>query len=66
MKGPELAQDTPKPSSQHKMSLFAPEKQSIGNKRQRQKTEDKGEKKRGKGEWGEGLFAPVGQRTASG
>jgi hypothetical protein len=48
MEGPESAQDTPRPSSQHKGGLFAPERQRAGNKRQRLETEDKGQEKKKK------------------
>lgn len=49
MEGPDLAQGTPIPSSQHKGELFVPEGQRAWNNRQRQDTEDKGAKKRNKG-----------------
>ena len=57
-----LAQDLPRPSSQHKGDLFAPEGQRAGNKRQRQEIEDEGEGERNKGE-GEGIFVLEGNRT---
>ena len=59
MEGPESAQDTPRPSSQHKGGLFAPEGQRAGNKRQRQETENEGEGERKKG-YEEKGFAWVG------
>ena len=43
------AQDTPRPSSQHKGDLFAPEGQRAGNKRQTQEIEDEGEGNKGEG-----------------
>jgi hypothetical protein len=43
-----LAQDLPRPSSQHKGGLFAPEGQRVGNKRQRQEIEDEAEGKGGR------------------
>jgi hypothetical protein len=46
LKRPELAQDTPRPTSQHKGNLFAPEEQRAENKRERQETEDQREGKR--------------------
>lgn len=59
MKRPELAQDIPRPSSQHK-DVFAPEKQRTGNKKQRREIEDEGEGKRNKEE-GEGIFTTAPQ-----
>lgn len=50
VKGPAPAQDTPRPSSQHKADLFALEEKRRRNKRQRQQIEDKGEGKRNKGQ----------------
>ena len=46
---------TPRPSSQHKGDLFAPEGQRAGNKRQRQEIKGEGV--------GEVIFVPQGQRT---
>jgi hypothetical protein len=45
--------------------LFAREGQRAGNKRQRQETEDEGEGEGNNRDGGE-IFAPEGQRTASG
>ena len=42
--------DMPRPSSQHKGGLFAPEGQRAGNKRQRQEVRDEGEGDGNKGE----------------
>ena len=52
-----ISSGPPRPSSQHKGDLFAPEGQGAGNKKQRQEMEDGEEGKRNKG---------GGQRTASG
>jgi hypothetical protein len=49
VKGPDSAQGTSRPRSLHKGDLFAPEGQRAGNNRQRQETEDEGEKKMNKG-----------------
>lgn len=59
------AQDTPKPSSQHKGDLSTPEEQKAGNKgqRHRQETEDEGGGEKNKGR--EGDICPEGQSTAS-
>jgi hypothetical protein len=48
VKGLELTQDTPRSNYQHKVDLFAPEKQRAGNKRHKQDLEDKEEGKRNK------------------
>jgi hypothetical protein len=53
----------PRPRSQQKGDLFAPEGQRTGNKRQRQEIEDEGEGGRNKAEGG-GAFVPEGQRAA--
>ena len=52
-----MAQDTPRPSSQHKGDVFASEKQRTGSKRQKQGTEDEREGEGDKGE-GTGVFVP--------
>jgi hypothetical protein len=55
-----LAQDTPRPSSQHK-DLFAPEGRSAEiRERQRQKIEDERE---GEGNYGDGVEVFVPNRT---
>lgn len=65
LKGPKTAHDTPRPSSQHKGDVLAPEGQRAGNRRQKQEPEDQEEGEGNKGE-GKGVFVPEGQRTASG
>jgi hypothetical protein len=59
LKGLELAQDTLRPSSQHKGDLFAPEGKRAEKKRQRQETENEGEGK-GNKRMGKGIFAGGG------
>lgn len=44
MKGVVSAWDMPRPSCQYKGDLFAAESQRIGNKRQKQEIEKKGER----------------------
>ena len=44
-----LCSGCPRPSSQLKGDVFAPERQRVGNKRQGQEIEDEGEKGRNKG-----------------
>lgn len=51
----------PRPGSQHKRGLFAPEGQRARNKRQTRETEDR-EKQKETGERA-GMFVPEGQRT---
>ena len=52
MKGPESTQDTPRPNSQHKGDLFAPERQRAGkrDKDGRQRTGSQGREQR-RGGW---------------
>lgn len=64
MKGPISVQDPPRPNSQHKRDLFASEGQRVGNRRQRQKTENKREEGKEQGE-GKAAFVLGGQRTAA-
>jgi hypothetical protein len=40
-----MAQDTPRPSSQHEEDLFAPEAQRVENERKRQEIESRGKGK---------------------
>ena len=56
----------PRPSSQHKGDLFAPEGQRAGNKRQRQEIEDEGEGEGKKGKGAEVFVPEGGQKTAIG
>lgn len=57
----DLAQDTPRPSSQHTGDLLTPEGPRAENKRQRREIEDEGEREENKGK-GEGILAPEGPR----
>jgi len=64
-RGPEetgFAQDTPRPSSQHKGNLFVPEGQRAGNKRQRQEIEDEGEGGRSQGRQGRNFCPGCGAK----
>lgn len=64
MKGPISVQDPPRPNSQHKRDLFAPDRQRAGNKRQRKEMEEEGEIRKEQGK--KGLFVPGAQRTVPG